>query len=161
MEHGDLLLTIAEVAVAFAGFASIVGILGTRSASSAPRVNALRMRIMLLHSLVVVAFSLVPHILHSYGLQEGTVWRASSGLYVIVLTIVGVSLFPRIRKIRALPSNVGSGGREGLVANPIFLLEAILSLLNVLGLTRQAAAAILPLRRGSPPADGRCSCTAS
>ena len=89
-----------------------------------------------------MAFSLVPHFLHSYGLQEETLWRASSGLYVIVSMIVGASLVPRIRRIRALQSNVRSEGREGLVANPIFFLEAILSLLNVLGVTRQLAAAI-------------------
>ena len=69
MEHGEFLFTIAEVSVAFAGFASIVGILGRRSTSSPHRLNALRMRIMVLHGLVVVAFSLVPYLLHSYGIH--------------------------------------------------------------------------------------------
>ncbi len=138
MEHGDLLLTIAEVAVAFAGFASIVGILGQRSASSPPRVNALRMRIMLLHSLILVAFSLVPHLLHSYGLQDEMVWRASSALYLIVMPIVTLLLLPRIRALRS----EGYTGRAGYVAYTILSLEAILSLANVLGLTQQAAAAI-------------------
>ncbi len=58
MSESDVLLTIAEVAVAFAGFASLVGVLGQRSSADDPRVIGLRMRGMLLSSLMVVAFSI-------------------------------------------------------------------------------------------------------
>ena len=44
MENGGILLTIAEVAVAFAGFASIVSVLGRRSSDTPEHINALRMR---------------------------------------------------------------------------------------------------------------------
>ena len=37
MPESDVLLTIAEVAVAFAGFASLVGVLGQRSSADDPR----------------------------------------------------------------------------------------------------------------------------
>ncbi len=43
------------VAVAFAGFASLVSILGRRSSRDDPRINAVRMRSMILYSLLVVA----------------------------------------------------------------------------------------------------------
>ena len=140
MEHGEFLFTIAEVAVAFVGFASIVGILGRRSTSSPSSLNALRMRIMVLHGLVVVAFSLVPYLLYSYGVDGVSVWRASSGLYVIVSAIVGVSLGSRVR--RALSSAVARQDRVGVVAIGIFAVEVVLSLGNVLGLFQQVAAAI-------------------
>ena len=139
MEYSDLLLTVAEVAVAFAGFASIVGVLGQRSASSPRRLNAFRMRVMLLHSLVVVAFSLVPFLIHSYGVQEETVWRASSGLYVITSVLVVV---PMARRLRALRLDAISGSRVGYVVGPLIVLELTLSLGNALGLTQQAAAAV-------------------
>ena len=139
MEHGELLFTVAEVAVAFAGFASIVGILGRRPTDSPDQLVALRLRIMLLHGLVVVAFSLVPHLLHSYGIQGEAVWRASSGLWLIVSAIVGVSLALRVR---ALLSASDYRDRPGMIAIGVFFVDTVLSLANVLGLTEQIAAAV-------------------
>ncbi len=139
MEHGELLFTIAEVAVAFAGFASIVGILGRRSASSPDQLAALRMGKMLVHSLTVVAFSLVPHLLHSYGIDGEVVWRASSGFWLIVSGFVGVSIAVRVR---ALVSASDYRDRTGIAALGVVLADTGLSLANVLGLTEQIAAAL-------------------
>lgn len=81
MYDSDVLLTIAEVAVAFAGFASLVSILGQQDSLDPPLVLGLRMRAMLLTSLLVVGFSLVPIVLHEYGLGAHAVWVfASLGL---------------------------------------------------------------------------------
>ncbi len=139
MEHGEILFTIAEVAVAFAGFASIVGILGRRSTSSPDDLVALRMRIMLLHSLTVVAFSFVPHLIHTYGIEGEVVWRASSGFWLIVSGFVGVSIAVRVR---ALISASDYRDRTGIVALGVFIADTGLSLANVLGLTEQIAAAV-------------------
>lgn len=54
MPEVDILLTTAEVAVAFAGFASLVTILGRRSAHVDPRITELRFRGMLTNSLLVI-----------------------------------------------------------------------------------------------------------
>lgn len=78
MPESDILLTIAEVAVAFAGFASLVSILGRGTSADDPRVLSVRMRAMLLTSLLVVAFSLVPVILDSFGARPQASWIASS-----------------------------------------------------------------------------------
>ena len=78
MPESDVLLTIAEVAVAFAGFSSLVGILGQRSSLDDPRVLGVRMRAMLLSSLVVVAFSILPVALGRYAATSELVWRSSS-----------------------------------------------------------------------------------
>ena len=64
MAESDLLFTIAEVAVAFVGFASLVAILGQRSSKDDPRMISARMRGMVLFSLLAVAFSLLPAILY-------------------------------------------------------------------------------------------------
>jgi len=78
LPESEVLLTLAEVAVAFAGFASLVSILGRGTSADDPRVLSLRMRAMLLTSLLVVAFSLIPVILSGYGAGADVVWTASS-----------------------------------------------------------------------------------
>ena len=80
MSESDVLLTIAEVAVAFAGFASLVGVLGQRSSADDPRVIGVRMRGMLLSGLVVVAFSIFPIVFVRYGASPTLTWTASSAV---------------------------------------------------------------------------------
>ncbi len=87
MPESEVLLTIAEVAVAFAGFASLVGILGQGTSADDPRVIGVRMRGMLLSSLIVVAFSIFPILLARYGASLDVIWTASS------LAVVGVNVF--------------------------------------------------------------------
>jgi hypothetical protein len=83
--ESEVLLTIAEVAVAFAGFASLVGILGQGTSADDPRVIGVRMRGMLLSSLMVVAFSIFPILLARYGVDRNVIWTASS-LVLLVAT---------------------------------------------------------------------------
>ena len=80
MPEADVLLTIAEVAVAFAGFASLVGMLGQRTSADDPRVLGFRMRAMLLTSLIVVAFSIFPVVLVRYGGSQGFIWITTSSI---------------------------------------------------------------------------------
>lgn len=87
MSESDVFLTIAEVAVAFAGFASLVGVLGHRTSADDPRVIGLRMRAMLLSSLTVVAFSIFPIVLGRYGAGPDLVWTVSST--VLLLAVAG------------------------------------------------------------------------
>ena len=54
MQQSELLFSIAEVAVAFAGFASIVGALGRRYSRDDPRLDSFRLRTMLSASLLGV-----------------------------------------------------------------------------------------------------------
>ncbi len=86
MYDSDVLLEIAEVAVAFAGFASLVGILGQQDSVDPPLVLGYRMKGMLLTSLLVVGFAFVPIVLDEYGLGERTVWVVAS------LALLGVSV---------------------------------------------------------------------
>ena len=81
MQNADLLLTIAEVAVAFAGFASLVSILGRRASRDPPIVQAARLRALIVSGLMVVAFAFVPFLPHRMGLSDPSVWRLSSALF--------------------------------------------------------------------------------
>lgn len=104
MNESDVLLTLAEVAVAFAGFASLVGILGRGTSKADPRVLSLRMRAMLLTSLLVVGFSLFPVILDWYGWSDRGEWIGSS---LALLLTNGVYFYWLEKGIRTL-------GRAGL-----------------------------------------------
>jgi hypothetical protein len=69
----DILLTLAEVAVGFAGFASIASVLsGQRSI-----VARLRLQMMLLYSFLVLFLSLLPVAATRSGLAPEISWRAA------------------------------------------------------------------------------------
>jgi hypothetical protein len=79
----ETLLTVAEVAVAFAGFASLVSILGRGTADAHPKILSLRMRAMLISSLLVVGYALVPVIVHGYGARPHMAWVVSSVMMLV------------------------------------------------------------------------------
>ena len=82
MEHRETLLTIAELAVALAGFASLVSVIGGRP-NDASRVSAsLRLRAMLEIALRNAAFALLPLPFLQFAPSDPVVWRISSGVYV-------------------------------------------------------------------------------
>jgi Zn-dependent protease len=74
MSEADLLLTTAEIAVAFAGFAGLISVIGRGSASD-PRRAAILLRFALEVSLFVVAFSLIPLLPLNYGVATESLWR--------------------------------------------------------------------------------------
>jgi hypothetical protein len=100
LSESDVLLTVAEVAIAFAGFASLVGILGQRYSSDDPRVSGTRMRGMITFSLMAVGFSLLPFVVYEYGLEEATVWRLSSGLFFLGFLAAGVWVAKLVTRLR-------------------------------------------------------------
>ena len=80
MQNTDLLQTIAEVAVAFVGFASLAGIVGSRPRAEPSELQAGRLRGMVQSGLVVIAFCFVPFIFDGFGVPEQLVWRFSRDL---------------------------------------------------------------------------------
>lgn len=99
MQDTELLYTIAEVAVAFAGFASLVSVLGRRYSRDDPRLDALRLRAMLLSSLIVVGFSLFPFLPMWLGVPDAAVWRISSGAYFAGNAVAMLLLARRSRQL--------------------------------------------------------------
>ena len=83
MQDTDLLLAIAEVAVTFAGFASLVSILGRRSSRDSPVVQAARLRGLIISSLIVVAFAFFPFVPYHFGSSPLAIWRISSAFLVV------------------------------------------------------------------------------
>lgn len=88
MEGADLLQTIAEVSVAFAGFAAIVIAVRHRGAQGLEPADAISLQLMLGPSLATVAFSLIPLWLFHVGISADGVWGISSGGMALYLSIV-------------------------------------------------------------------------
>ncbi len=139
MPEVDILLTTAEVAVAFAGFASLVTILGRRSSQVDPRIIALRFRGMLTNSLLVVAFSMIPLVLFRYGLSESVVWRLSS---VLLALAGGINFLALLRRGRSLLTGAGPISSVRLAATSgLFVLAEVILVLNAFGVTEPIASA--------------------
>jgi hypothetical protein len=99
VEGADSLLTTAEVAVALAGFAGIVVVLGKPSLSDWSRVDVLRLETLLVVSLGAVVFALVPIALHHAGLPGRTVIATSSALMMLYIAALLCRFQIRVRRL--------------------------------------------------------------
>jgi len=132
MQHAEILSTLAEVSIVFAGFTGVVGILGFRRDNPALQGQLYQIAAMIGFSLIAALFSIVPLIVSAMGLSDTAAWRFSSlGLLVALLgwTMVG----------RARLRNLQDSGYEGprMLPKLMNLLSALLFLLllaNVAGL---------------------------
>lgn len=77
----DFLFTVAEVSVAFAGFAGLVTVLARRLKPGERELDIVRLRDMLLLSFLATAFSLFPTLPAVFGASDALVWRLSSGFF--------------------------------------------------------------------------------
>ncbi len=142
LQDGDLLLTIAEVAVAFAGFASLVSILGRRSSRDSPVVQAARLRVLIISSLLVVAFAFFPVVPHRLGASDPAVWRISSGVFATAgLAMVAVT-FGNLERIRAAGRPPPGFAWRGAVIGSVLFTAWALLVSNAVGAFPASAAAI-------------------
>ena len=126
MEPGDTLLTIAEIAIALAGFASLISVIGRRTSEHARATGSLRLRLMLEVSFRNAAFALLPLPFIGLGPSDETLWRTFSGIYLVVTTI---HVTMRVRSAEA--------DSERLLGSPsliVFGFTVVASVANVLGL---------------------------
>ncbi len=85
LENTDTLLSLAEIAAAFAGFAALVSVIRRRKADAGEAVHdMLRLRLIISSGVVGVAAALVPVGLAGYGLSGELVWRLSSLTFLIL-----------------------------------------------------------------------------
>jgi len=103
MDGIDSLLTVAEVAVAFAGFATLAGLIGQDPSRDHPEVDAVRLRNMVTISLVVVALSFVPVVVVGIARSERIGWIASSVIATIWTLACWIRTVGRARRVRHLP----------------------------------------------------------
>ena len=134
MEHQDFLLTFAEVAAAFAGFAAIVTSFVQNRRPIDLRVNHYRTRVMIEYSLCVVVFAFVPYLIFVLtGLEEGA-WRIASALLILVWCFIAVLSATRARVVLGVWGfSVAPGFSYTMLA--LTVIGAMLLALNVLGVS--------------------------
>jgi hypothetical protein len=131
LQGSDILIVIAEVAAAFAGFAGIVSIFRHRASGAWDPPDAYRFRFMVELSLCTVAFALLPFIIHHFGVAPRVVWSSCSallGLMYVALLVLG-----RIRA-RHLRGGPGVKIHRGLMTFAVSgaIVSLVLLVLNAL-----------------------------
>ena len=103
MEETDILLTVAEIALALAGFASLATVIGQRYKNTDPIVNAIRLRGLLDAGLSAMLLALFAVLLLQIGGLNAWVWRASSVVGLCFVIPIGWAAWKREKLRRHLP----------------------------------------------------------
>lgn len=101
MPESDILLTVAELSVAFAGFATLAGVLGKPRSAEAAFMNAARLRGMLESAVMALTFSLFPLVPALFGIDPTASWRLSAVGFLAANGTRQYFLFRRLPGIRA------------------------------------------------------------
>lgn len=137
MAESEILLTVAELAVAFAGFASLVGILGKPTTVDAARMNAARLQAMLESALVALAFALIPLLPHLFGSSETVAWRLAAAGFGTTNLVRLWRFATRIPEIRAAGGSMG----WSLVVVLAQIISVLVLLVVAVGVAGESAAA--------------------
>jgi hypothetical protein len=97
MEAEGILTTLAEVAIAIAGFSGIVVALQNRTVDLS-ETDKLRFSALLQVSFGAVFFSFVPIVLYLMHPSEPFVWRWSSGLWLVYIACTAAYRVPQLRR---------------------------------------------------------------
>jgi len=98
-EETDVLLTIAEVAATFAGFAALVTLFARRRVAGAAVHDLLRLRLVIGASVVAVMAALIPVALEGYGLSATLTWRVSAGVFLLLIYFIIASFIASYRAV--------------------------------------------------------------
>jgi hypothetical protein len=132
LEGNDVLIVIAEVGIAFAGFSSIVAIFVRRETGGWTREDILRLWQLLVYSLGAVFFALFPLALFYCGLAGSSIWVASSAVLGAFMAVnLALSL---ITVFRALQEDESALSRAvvATIASLSFMV-LVVQVLNALG----------------------------
>ncbi len=129
LENTDTLLSLAEIAAAFAGFAALVSVIrrGSNQPANAAH-DLLRLRLVIGGSVAGVAAALVPVGLIGYGVDPSVSWRIAAVLFLIFDNGILASFTAAYRPVR------GTFEPDRLAVAIVMALEVIeqLSLVIVL-----------------------------
>lgn len=129
-DASEVLLTLAEISVAFAGFSSIVATFQKRSGDDGASFDHFRFWIMLEFSLASLLFSLLPFALYFAGLSGPAVWSSAGATMVAFIVAHGFGfVFLRRRARAVLDSSIT---RPFLIASQLIYGSVVISqLLNI------------------------------
>jgi hypothetical protein len=126
VDSTDLILTLAEVSIAYVGFAAIFGILSTRTRAWSPELRFM-FRALIEVGIFSLYLSIIPHTLSFFGVMGSYLWMYSSIAALVGGILMGTA---RIYLIRTRLDNVPSVGKFLLI--PLTLVTLALFLVNTL-----------------------------
>jgi|SRR4026209_2539637 hypothetical protein len=101
MSGDDVLLTIAELSVAFAGFSGVVAVFGQRAAGRWSDEDFVRLLFLISSSLVVVFLALLPFFLRLLHCPDAVAWGISSAFLAASAVALTVSALRRVRAVHS------------------------------------------------------------
>jgi hypothetical protein len=131
MEAEAILTTLAEVAIAIAGFSGIVVALQNRTVVWS-ETDKLRFTMLLQVSFECVVFGFVPIVLYLMHLSEPVVWRWSSGLWLVYIACMVAYRVPQVLRVSAPGSDTSKAALGFLFI--VFCTSVLLQVANVVWL---------------------------
>jgi hypothetical protein len=131
MDHSEVLLTLCEVSVAFAGFSGVVAVFGRLDIRDWSVGDRYRFYALVETSLAGAFLSLLPFGLFAVQLPPEFIWRSASILSVV---FIAASYVPHILGFRSVPAGARSGDAwaDIYVSGIIDVLVVGLNLYNVM-----------------------------
>ncbi len=133
MEEIDILLAVAQIGVALAGFAAIATIIGHGYKGTDPRVNSIRLRGLLETALSATLLAFVAVLLLKVEGLDTWVWRISSIVGLLFIVTVGRAIIKRGMRLRNLPGYNKSVARILFVILSVMLVAFVLSSAGMAG----------------------------
>ena len=101
LENSDTLLSMAEIAAAFAGFAALVSVIRRSSEQAADAAHdLLRLRLVISSSVAGVAAALIPVGIAGYGLDADLTWRLAALIFLVFDNGIIVSFIGGYKPVR-------------------------------------------------------------
>jgi hypothetical protein len=131
MSADDVLGLLAEIAVAIAGFSSVVVVFGGRAEGRWSGADRTRLSVLIGGSLSVLFFALLPSVVRLLRGADNAAWGASSALFAVFIVAYTLWVGPQMRGL------VGNqpGALNPNVARLGLLLMVVALVLQVLNLT--------------------------
>ena len=101
VDQGEVLLTLAEVAVAFAGFSGVVAVFGRRDPTSWSFADRVRFSSLVASSLSLLLLCILPFTLLALQIPEESVWRGLSAFVAVYFIVSNVFFVRRMRAASA------------------------------------------------------------
>ena len=139
LENTDTLLSMAEIAAAFAGFAALVSVLSRRGSRPSEIHDLLRLRLVISSAVAGVAAALIPVGLAGYGLGEGLIWRLAAVMFLVFDNGIILSFTRAYKPVQGTfpPDNLAVA-----VVSIVEVLEQVSLIIVVLGLSTVNAPAL-------------------
>jgi hypothetical protein len=120
LENTETLLSMAEIAAAFAGFAALVSVIRRAANQPADAVHdLLRLRLVISSSVAGVAAALIPVGLAGYGLGTDLIWRLSALIFLFFDNGIIVAFIGSYKPVR------GTFAPDRLAVVLVSVLEAV------------------------------------